>query len=101
LARLGRRWSRLVQISHNPDVDPVRAGVPAGGGIMIRPDGHIRFRFPSTQAEAFTALDRHFSSDLIPAPLVDPVGGAIASTGEGSDARTRPVGGTHENQGRG
>jgi 2-polyprenyl-6-methoxyphenol hydroxylase-like FAD-dependent oxidoreductase len=68
LARLGRRWSRLVQISHNPGVDPVRAGVPAGGVIMIRPDGHIGFRFPSTQAEAFTALDRHFSSYLIPDP---------------------------------
>jgi 2-polyprenyl-6-methoxyphenol hydroxylase-like FAD-dependent oxidoreductase len=78
LARLGRRWSRLVQISHNPDVDPVRAGIPAGGVILIRPDGHIGFRFPSAQGEAFTALDRHFSSYLIPDPLVDAVGEAIA-----------------------
>ena len=46
LARLGRRWSKLVQISHDPRVDPVRAGVPAGGVIMVRPDGHIGFRFP-------------------------------------------------------
>ena len=67
LARLGRRWSELVQISHNPSVDPVRAGVAAGGVIMIRPDGHIGFRFPSTQAEGFTALDRHLSTYLIPA----------------------------------
>ena len=28
LARLGRRWSKLVEISHNPSVDPVRAGAP-------------------------------------------------------------------------
>jgi 4,5-epoxidase len=66
LARLGRRWSKLVQISHDPSVDPVRAGVPAGGVIMVRPDGHIGFRFPSAQAGALTALDRHLSSYLIP-----------------------------------
>ena len=66
LARLGRRWSRLVQISHDPSVDPVRAGVPAGGVVMIRPDGHIGFRFPSAAAEALAALDRHLSSYLIP-----------------------------------
>src|SRR5262249_29898921 len=28
LARLDRRWSKLVRISHDPSVDPVRAGVP-------------------------------------------------------------------------
>src|SRR4029450_12825266 len=47
LARLGQRWARLVQIAHNPRLDPVRAGLPAGGVIMLRPDGHIGFRFPS------------------------------------------------------
>jgi 6-methylpretetramide 4-monooxygenase / 4-hydroxy-6-methylpretetramide 12a-monooxygenase len=73
LARLGRRWSKIVQISHNPSVDPVRAGLPAGGVIMIRPDGHIGFRFPSAQAGALTALDRHLSSYLIPDPAVGPV----------------------------
>ena len=73
LARLGRRWSKLVEISHNPSVDPVRAGLPAGGVIMIRPDGHIGFRFPSAEAGAFTALDRHLCSYLIPDPTVGPV----------------------------
>src|SRR5882672_8226527 len=38
LAQLGQRWSKLVQISHDPSVDPVRAGLPAGGVVMIRPD---------------------------------------------------------------
>jgi hypothetical protein len=28
LARLDRRWSKLAQVSHDPGVDPVRAGVP-------------------------------------------------------------------------
>jgi 6-methylpretetramide 4-monooxygenase / 4-hydroxy-6-methylpretetramide 12a-monooxygenase len=73
LAQLGRRWSKLVQISHNPSVDPVRAGILAGGVIMIRPDGHIGFRFPSTEAGALTALDRHLSSYLIPDPAVGPI----------------------------
>jgi 6-methylpretetramide 4-monooxygenase / 4-hydroxy-6-methylpretetramide 12a-monooxygenase len=66
LARLGRRWSNLVRITKDPPVDAVRAGVPAGGTTLIRPDGHIGFRFPSTDADAFTALDRHLVSYLIP-----------------------------------
>jgi hypothetical protein len=73
LARLGGRWPGLVQISHNPSVDPARAGLPAGGVIMIRPDGHIGFRYPSAQAGAFTALDRHLSSYLIPDPAAGPL----------------------------
>lgn len=70
LARLGRRWSKLVQIAHDPVLDPVHAGLPTGGVIMIRPDGHIGFRFPSTEAEALTALDRHLASYLIPDPVL-------------------------------
>jgi 6-methylpretetramide 4-monooxygenase / 4-hydroxy-6-methylpretetramide 12a-monooxygenase len=66
LARLGRRWSKLVQISHDPRVDPVRAGVPAGGVVLIRPDGHIGFRSSSADAGSLAALDRHLSSYLIP-----------------------------------
>jgi 2-polyprenyl-6-methoxyphenol hydroxylase-like FAD-dependent oxidoreductase len=72
LARLGSRWSGLVQISHNPSVDPARAGVPAGGVILLRPDGHIGFRYPSAEAEAFTTLDRHFASYLIPDSAAGP-----------------------------
>jgi hypothetical protein len=36
---------------------------------MIRPDGHIGFRFPSTDADAFSALDRHLGSYLVPEPI--------------------------------
>jgi 6-methylpretetramide 4-monooxygenase / 4-hydroxy-6-methylpretetramide 12a-monooxygenase len=68
LARLGRLWSHLVEITQNPGVDPARAGLPAGGTALVRPDGHIGFRFPSTNAEAFAALDRHLASYLIHAP---------------------------------
>jgi hypothetical protein len=72
LARLSGRWSGLVQISHNPSVDPARAGVPAGGVILLRPDGHIGFRYPSAEAEAFTTLDRHLASYLIPDSAAGP-----------------------------
>jgi 6-methylpretetramide 4-monooxygenase / 4-hydroxy-6-methylpretetramide 12a-monooxygenase len=65
LARLGRRWSHLVKIAQNPDVKPARAGLPAGGTALVRPDGHIGFRFPGTSADAFAALDRHLASYLI------------------------------------
>ena len=68
LAQLGRRWSNRVQIAHDPGFDPSRAGVPKGGTVLIRPDGHIGFRFPSTDPGAFTTLDRHLSSYLIPEP---------------------------------
>jgi 2-polyprenyl-6-methoxyphenol hydroxylase-like FAD-dependent oxidoreductase len=66
MARLGRRWSKLVEISHNPTVDRERAGLATDGIVMIRPDGHIGFRFPSTESGAFEVLNRHLSSYLIP-----------------------------------
>jgi NADPH-dependent dioxygenase len=73
LARLGRRWSRRVKIAHDPGVNPARAGVPTGGVVLIRPDGHIGFRFPSADPGAFAALDRHLASYLIPDPTVGPL----------------------------
>ena len=65
LTRLGRRWARCVEISCDSDVDPARAGIPTGGMVLVRPDGHIGFRSPSVDAVAFSALDRHLSSYLI------------------------------------
>jgi Aromatic-ring hydroxylase, C-terminal len=73
LAQLGRRWDTRVEISHNPDVNPNRAGVGTGGVVLIRPDGHIGFRFPSADGEAIAALDRHLSSYLMPDPSIGPV----------------------------
>jgi hypothetical protein len=73
LTRFGNRWFHLVDIVHNPNVDPARAGLQAGGIIMIRPDGHIGFRFPSVEVDAFTALDRHLASYLIPDPTRGPL----------------------------
>jgi 2-polyprenyl-6-methoxyphenol hydroxylase-like FAD-dependent oxidoreductase len=71
LGRLDRRWSGLVEVLHDPDVDPARAGVPGGGMVLIRPDGHIGFRSPTSDAESLAALDHHLSSYLIPSPAAD------------------------------
>jgi 2-polyprenyl-6-methoxyphenol hydroxylase-like FAD-dependent oxidoreductase len=68
LARLGRRWSELVEVSHDPGIDPARAGVPTGGLVLIRPDGHIGFRSPSADAGALATLESHLSSYLTPDP---------------------------------
>jgi 4,5-epoxidase len=65
LVRLGRRWSKCLQISCNPEVDPARAGIPMGGAVLIRPDGHIGFRSLSVDAAALSALDGHLSSYLV------------------------------------
>lgn len=80
LAGLSRRWARHVQLSRDPAVDPFRAGLATGGVVMIRPDGHIGFRHPSTDASALAALDRLLSSYLIPDPTVGPVDEATAKT---------------------
>jgi 6-methylpretetramide 4-monooxygenase / 4-hydroxy-6-methylpretetramide 12a-monooxygenase len=68
IGRLDRRWTGLVEIVHDPDVDPARAGVPRGGIALIRPDGHIGFQSAITDAQAFAALDHHLSSYLLPDP---------------------------------
>ena len=68
LARLGRRWFELVNVSQDPGVDPARAGVPRGGVVLVRPDGHIGFRSLSADAGALAALESHLSSYLTPDP---------------------------------
>ncbi|MBX3415699.1 MAG: FAD-dependent monooxygenase [Pirellulales bacterium] len=65
LERLIKRWSRHVRVSHNPHVDPARAGVAREGVVLIRPDGHIGFRFAAVIGEAFASLDQHLESYLI------------------------------------
>jgi 2-polyprenyl-6-methoxyphenol hydroxylase-like FAD-dependent oxidoreductase len=72
LAGLGRRWAKCVKISYNPDLRHERAGLRTGGMVMIRPDGHIGFRFPAADAAAITALERHVSSYLIADPTAAP-----------------------------
>jgi hypothetical protein len=65
LTRLDGRWGNLVRISRDPEVSAGRAGVPKGGMVLIRPDGHIGFRAPSTGRGEIEALDRHWASYLV------------------------------------
>ncbi len=62
LRQFARRWSNRVEITRDPDVDPARAGIPTGGTVLIRPDGHIGFRSQSVDAAAVAAVDRQLSS---------------------------------------
>jgi hypothetical protein len=65
IERLRRRWRGLVEISDAAG-DPGRAGLAAGGAVLVRPDGHIGFRSPADSA-GLGALDAHLDSYLIPA----------------------------------
>jgi 2-polyprenyl-6-methoxyphenol hydroxylase-like FAD-dependent oxidoreductase len=69
LSRFERRWSSLVKLLVNPQLDPAQAGVPGGGLVLVRPDGHIGLRHPSVDANAWAALDRHLASYLVTAPV--------------------------------
>jgi 2-polyprenyl-6-methoxyphenol hydroxylase-like FAD-dependent oxidoreductase len=62
--RLRHRWRGLVEITDAVG-DPARAGVAAGGAVLIRPDGHIGFRTTADSA-GLAALDSHLDSYLIP-----------------------------------
>jgi 2-polyprenyl-6-methoxyphenol hydroxylase-like FAD-dependent oxidoreductase len=65
IERLRRRWRGLVEISDAVG-DPGRAGLAAGGAVLVRPDGHVGFRAPADSA-GLGALDSHLDSYLIPA----------------------------------
>jgi 2-polyprenyl-6-methoxyphenol hydroxylase-like FAD-dependent oxidoreductase len=65
LKRFGQRWSDRVEIAHDPDLNPARAGITTGGMVLIRPDGHIGFRSRAVDSAALAAVDRHLSSYLI------------------------------------
>ena len=65
IGRLRHRWRGLVEVSQ-ATVDASRAGLPGAGLLLVRPDGHIGFRAPSSPA-GLDALDAHLDSYLVPA----------------------------------
>jgi 2-polyprenyl-6-methoxyphenol hydroxylase-like FAD-dependent oxidoreductase len=65
LAQLSERRSRCLRVHSDPDVDSTRAGIAAGGMVLVRPDGHIDFKALSVDAAALAALDAHLSSYLV------------------------------------
>jgi len=88
LARLGRRWAKCVEVSYHPDVRQERAGLRTDGMVLVRPDGHIGFRFPAADAAALAALDRHLSSYLIPDPTIAPFETANESRSQEPESRS-------------
>jgi len=67
LARLGRTWAGRVEFCVEPDLDRARAGVAAGGCVLVRPDGHIGFRCQRNDPAVWATLDRHLATYLVPA----------------------------------
>lgn len=47
--------------------DATQAGVPAGGAVLVRPDGFIGFRAAPADEASMQALDEHLSGYLVPA----------------------------------
>jgi 6-methylpretetramide 4-monooxygenase / 4-hydroxy-6-methylpretetramide 12a-monooxygenase len=66
LTRLRRRWAGLVDIG-TADASAGPARPPAGGALLIRPDGYIGFRAAAADEAGLAAVDAHLSSYLIPA----------------------------------
>jgi 2-polyprenyl-6-methoxyphenol hydroxylase-like FAD-dependent oxidoreductase len=67
LAQWGRKWAGRVDVCVDPDLDRSRAGLPNGGCVLLRPDGHIGFRHTHSDAAAWSTLDQHLSTYLSPA----------------------------------
>jgi 2-polyprenyl-6-methoxyphenol hydroxylase-like FAD-dependent oxidoreductase len=64
LTRLRRRWAGLVDIgtAAGPD-SPARA--PAGGALLIRPDGYVGFRAATADAGGLAAVEDHLATYLL------------------------------------
>jgi 2-polyprenyl-6-methoxyphenol hydroxylase-like FAD-dependent oxidoreductase len=62
------RWSELADIVYGAEagLNPVRAGVPSGGAILMRPDGFIGFRVDMADAHGICAIEKHLLTYLQP-----------------------------------
>ena len=64
---LRARWGRLVSIvdAAGEGFDAAETCVPAGGAILVRPDGFIGFRAAPADETTMAALDTHLASYLV------------------------------------
>jgi 2-polyprenyl-6-methoxyphenol hydroxylase-like FAD-dependent oxidoreductase len=66
IQRLRRRWAGVLTVTEGTG-DPRRAGLAAGGAVLVRPDGYVGFRAAPADQAGLSALDAHLDSYLIPA----------------------------------
>jgi 2-polyprenyl-6-methoxyphenol hydroxylase-like FAD-dependent oxidoreductase len=64
VARIARRFDGLVAVADSNGLDAARAGVPAGGAVLVRPDGMIAFRAVPADGEGLAALEAHLAGYL-------------------------------------
>lgn len=64
VARIARRFDGLVELRDTEGLDSVRAGVPDGGAVLVRPDGMIGFRAVPAGADGLAALEAHLAGYL-------------------------------------
>jgi hypothetical protein len=62
---LRKRWEGLVTIIDASQFDEM-SDVPAGGAILVRPDGFVGFRADPSDEMTMSALDAHLATYLIP-----------------------------------
>jgi 2-polyprenyl-6-methoxyphenol hydroxylase-like FAD-dependent oxidoreductase len=62
------RWGALAAVvdGRQAKLDPVRAGLPEGGVVLVRPDGFIGFRRDAADEASMKALDAHLATYLRP-----------------------------------
>jgi hypothetical protein len=64
VARIARRFDGLVDVADSNGLDAARAGAPAGGAVLVRPDGMIGFRAIPADRDGLAALEAHLAGYL-------------------------------------
>lgn len=64
VARIAQRFDDLVEVRDAEGLDPVRAGAPDGGAVLVRPAGMIGFRAVPADTDGLAALEAHLTGYL-------------------------------------
>lgn len=69
LEQFRQRWSRQVETLNGNELGAevaARAGLDAGGAVLVRPDGFVGYRTDVWNPAALAALDAHLEKQLVP-----------------------------------
>ncbi len=68
LAPLKTRWAKVVEILDGTTIcSPERAGLPDGGLLLVRPDGHVGLVVKGPSTKTLPVLDAHLATQFEPA----------------------------------